>query len=67
MLGAIRVPILPPRLSTEWCLPKYRELHLILDLFISSPYDGMGEMKRVVRVYVFESLRAIRYLGRLTK
>lgn len=65
MLGAIHVPILSPRLSTEWCLPKYRELHLLLDLFIRSPYKGTGEMKRIVRVHVFESLIAIRYLDQL--
>jgi len=60
MLRAIRVPILPPRLSTELYLPKYRELHLLLDLFIPSPYKDTGEMKRIVRVYAFESLIAIR-------
>jgi hypothetical protein len=67
MLGAIRILILPPHLATAWCLPKHLKLHLLFDLFISSPYKRMDEMKRIVGVYVFESLRVIRYLDRLPK
>ena len=55
MLGTIRVPILPPRFTRAWCLPKYLELHLVLDLFISNPYNGMGEKKRIVGVYVLRA------------
>ena len=69
MLGAIRVLLLPPRLTAAWCLSKYRNPVLMLNFtrYWISSYIGMDEMQLIVRVYVVRSLRAVRFLDRLPK